>query len=112
MATLYVLHCSNGRPCRHGLDEGRWANATQVRATAEDDRLRLDEPTRCQAARCLEELEAKDDSPDWLRPAKHSFAVLKHKLRPAPCGPHRVVKYRPISESSPSRGSSSVRLVR
>lgn len=84
MASVFVLHCSDGKPCRHPLDEGLWTNVAWDRATAENDRRRLDDPAQSANAKFLE----KNDP--------HAFAKWKGGAKAARCSPHRIIEYRPV----------------
>lgn len=84
MASIFVVHCKDGSPCRANLDEGTWVNFTWVRNAAGNDVLRLDRPEDAEGAKFL-----KRNDPN-------AFAVWKGKAKPAKCGPHRVVEYAPV----------------
>lgn len=85
MASVYIIHCKNGEPCHYPMDEGLWTNCSFDRPTADNDLRRLDDPTRSQNARFLEQHDP------------HAFARWKGSVKSAKCGPHKVVEYRATS---------------
>lgn len=83
MASIFVVHCKDGTPCKYPLDEGLWINVAWDRETAENDLKRLDDPANSQGARFL-----KKNDP-------YTFAKWKGSANAAKCSPHKVVEYRP-----------------
>ena len=84
MASIFVVHCKGGEPCRYPLDEGLWVNFTWNRPSAENDLKRLDSPTEAQGALFLQ------------RNDPNAFARWKGSIKPSKCGPHKVIEYRPV----------------
>ena len=84
MASVYIVHCKDGRPCRHPLDEGLWTNLAFDLETANNDLKRLDKPADSENARFLR------------RNDPQAFARWSAGVKGAKCGPHRVIEYRAV----------------
>lgn len=84
MASIFVVHCADGKACRHPLDEGMWVNFAWDRETAQNDLLRLDNPTESQGAKFLR----KNDP--------NAFARFTGSVKATRCSPHKIVEYRAV----------------
>jgi hypothetical protein len=84
MKPIFVIHCANEEPCPVRNDVIA-KNAHWSKYEAEAHLTHLDRPNETSWAKVLE------------RTHPEEFARYKGTAKPAPCGPHQIVEYRPVN---------------
>lgn len=87
MEPIFVVVCSDGKPCSAWLDRGFWTNMTYFKVDAESKLVELDNPADTDWAK---ELAVKNPE-GYAKLKEHSV------MSPSKCSPHRIIEYRPVS---------------